>query len=541
MDPDGGVNLAKKRLEFGFAEELHPEVNENFPSTGFECGTTNLPRISYRNIWKYLIEDVELKKQLSTEKPIVKGYNFYKSGHVLQIFSKKEHNKHYVLSKVNPSMKKGKVYTVKIILCSNGDISNAFCCCPAGVDGRCNHLAATLFSLEDKTSMDSGMVADKAISKTPENIPCTSKPCTWNVPAGKRKLVPQPIQSVKFQKHEYGKVTKHFAKEYGDVRAPHQRSTASCDLKVFYNKVKEVEEKTGKMMGLSLILPHHLPEGTNNSADATEPQDVLENLNPDEYLWKLTSPDKSNPMSLNEISAKAERVKKRLFDSENNCETIESKTRDQHNSMLWYNVRKPRITAKICLLKENTSPTKAISEILMYKPRVQTCHMKKGIEMEPTIIERFSQETGNTVRKCGFFVSESHPYLGASPDGITEKANLIEVKYVTSKQGESMEVTLCRLGIYKKNGTNIEINNKHKYYHQIQQQLFCSNYIACHFVVSNGIWLHSELVEFNNTFWNNVVTQLETFYFTNIFPELVYPRVLYNEPRWNKVIPFPTE
>lgn len=40
MDPDGAVNLAKKRLEFGFAEELHPEVNENFPSTGFVCTAT---------------------------------------------------------------------------------------------------------------------------------------------------------------------------------------------------------------------------------------------------------------------------------------------------------------------------------------------------------------------------------------------------------------------------------------------------------------------------------------------------------------------
>lgn len=112
LDPDGGANLAKKRLEFGLPEELHPLVNEKFPATGFECGTVNLPRISYCNIWKYLIEDVELilKKQLSTEKPIVKGYNFFKSGHVLQIFSKKEHNKHYVLSKVQPSMKKGKVY-----------------------------------------------------------------------------------------------------------------------------------------------------------------------------------------------------------------------------------------------------------------------------------------------------------------------------------------------------------------------------------------------------------------------------------------------
>ena len=294
-------------------------------------------------------------------------------------------------------------------------------------------------------------------------------------------------------------------------------------------------------MGLSLILPHDLPKGANNAAaDSTEPPNIVENLD-DEYLWKLTSPDKSNPLSLNEISAKAERVKKCLFDLASNIEAIKSTTRDQHNSMLWYNVRKPRITASQgrCLLKGNTSPTKAISEVLIYKPRVQTCHMKKGIEMEPMVIDRFSQETGNTVRKCGFFVSESHPYLGASPDGITEKGNLIEVKYVTSK-GESMEETLCILRIYK-NGINIELNNKHKYYHQVQQQLFCSNYMACHFVVSNGIWLHSEVVEFNNAFWNNVVTQLETFYFTNIFPELVYPRVLYNEPRWNKVIPFPIE
>ena len=44
--------------------------------------------------------------------------------------------------------------------------------------------------------------------------------------------------------------------------------------------MKEVEEKTSKMMGLSLILPHDLPKETNNSADATEPQDILEKRAP---------------------------------------------------------------------------------------------------------------------------------------------------------------------------------------------------------------------------------------------------------------------
>ena len=54
--------------------------------------------------------------------------------------------------------------------------------------------------------------------------------------------------------------------------------------------------------------------------------------------------------------------------------------------------------------------------------------MKEGIEMEPKIIERFCKETGIVVKKCGFFISETHPFLGASPDGITDKGFLVEVK-----------------------------------------------------------------------------------------------------------------
>ena len=93
--------------------------------------------------------------------------------------------------------------------------------------------------------------------------------------------------------------------------------------------------------------------------------------------------------------------------------------------------------------------------------------------MEPKIIERFSMETGNVVRKCGFFISETHSFLGASPDGITEKGRLVEIKKVTSKDGKSREDTLCRLGIYKRNKEKVVLNTNHKYFYQLQQQLFC--------------------------------------------------------------------
>ena len=62
VDPDGGVNIAKKRKLLGVAEVVDQEVNENFPSGGFQCGIAAMPRISFSNIWKYLIEEVELGK-----------------------------------------------------------------------------------------------------------------------------------------------------------------------------------------------------------------------------------------------------------------------------------------------------------------------------------------------------------------------------------------------------------------------------------------------------------------------------------------------
>ena len=71
VDPDRGLNLEKKRRNSGAADEVDSEIQTDFPSDGFECGILVLPRISFSQIWKYLIEDVEInRKKLATEKPI---------------------------------------------------------------------------------------------------------------------------------------------------------------------------------------------------------------------------------------------------------------------------------------------------------------------------------------------------------------------------------------------------------------------------------------------------------------------------------------
>ncbi|XP_067031269.1 uncharacterized protein [Acropora muricata] len=230
-----------------------------------------------------------------------------------------------------------------------------------------------------------------------------------------------------------------------------------------------------------------------------------------------------------------------LLDSVKDIEEIVEKTKGQYETRMWFDVRQPRITAsksKRCLLRATTSPTKAVSEVL-YPKQVQTNAMKDGIESESSIIQTFEHETGNKVLKSGFFISDTHPFLEASPDGLVDEDKIVEVKKIVLKEGESLEDGMCRLGIYKRFEQQLVLNNNHKYYYQIQQQLFCAKRSICYFIVSSARGTHRDTVQFDSAFWENILPRLESFYFDHVFPELVYPRILTGESRWNKDLQFP--
>ena len=115
-------------LRLSLEQEVGPSTDILLPQDGFEVGISCVAKIGYSQMWKYLIEEVEFKKQLSVEKPIVKRYNFFKSGKVLGLFSKTENGLFYVKSQVLPSYSKiGPPYAVKIIICANSEIQKAFC------------------------------------------------------------------------------------------------------------------------------------------------------------------------------------------------------------------------------------------------------------------------------------------------------------------------------------------------------------------------------------------------------------------------------
>ena len=237
---------------------------------------------------------------------------------------------------------------------------------------------------------------------------------------------------------------------------------------------------------------------------------------------------KNHPASLHDILSKAESIIDRIRVDDEKAREIEECTRDQSQSSMWFAHRAPRITASKCkraLMKETTSPSKAIREIL-YKSSYQSEHMRDGIKSESEIIKQYSKQTGNTVQQCGLFVSKSHPFLGASPDGLIGSDGSIEVKKIhPRKRGETLESALLRLHIIKRTDGCLSVNENHQYYYQMQQQLFCAERKWVDFVASDGYELFVKRVLLDHEFWSRNLPRLERFYHNVILLELAYPRV----------------
>ena len=381
-DPDDGVHLARKKVLI--ADEINPAITDLFPKDGYHDDLSNLPDVNFGTVWKYMVESSNAKKQLSTAKPLVKGFNFFKSGNVGKVNICSRDNKSFLKSQVLPSMKKSSVYNCYTVFLANGHVKQAYCGCPAGVDGRCNHIAATLFALEEYCKQRQKQQQGETSR--------TSIACTWNVPR-KRKGEVLSISQMKFKKHEHGKEKKDCESVLTpgkDVRASHQRIWTNTKRYNVLTAVRQVEEETGQIIGFHHILPlktnSNLAKIIENEHDyckvkvpseevvfessqsEEDSKDInLRSIQPEIHVFN--TPDPSEDMVRNEC----ESVKRKLFLTQDEAAYVEKNTKGKSADSLWHDNRNQRITSSKCyrcaVLKDSTSPTKAIQELLGYKER----------------------------------------------------------------------------------------------------------------------------------------------------------------------------
>ena len=253
--------------------------------------------------------------------------------------------------------------------------------------------------------------------------------------------------------------------------------------------------------------------------------------------YELISPIKQHPVSLNEIVDRTKRVKCNLSVTDREREMIANKTKCQSKCQEWYEHRPVRITAsksKRAILQPTTSPTKALQEILGYNEQYQSWKMKQGLIDEKKILKAYERKLGCKVKETGFLISKAKPFLGASPDGEVD-GGLLEIKRIFPN-GLSLCKAVCKRGICKELCGGLEVNKRHKFYYQIQLQMYCAEVIWTDLVLSD---LHDMIilhVKKCDHFLSDVIPKLERFYDQHVAPELAYPRVANGHVRLSKFI-----
>ena len=319
---------------------------------------------------------------------------------------------------MKPSMKPGS-YQVWIMLQRDdlgyATVKHATCQCAAGYvlyfhinkisyicifrkSASCTHVSALLHALASMTSPQFQLQPSEPLHILPDDdeTPVTSLPCQWKAPKQRKDSTLQ-IAEATFEKHVYGSTKKRKINLLNDFDPRPEK---------FRGHVKDslpslLEKLHGKGLCISLLFDDRQQHNTGSTGMPALPNTAT---------------------LLNTIQA----FKDSLHLSDEDIRKIEHDTRDQRNSPLWYKVRRYRITASvfgtILQRKPDTPPDSLVLRILQPK-QFTSAATEWGLMHESVAIEEYTKyqncygHTGLTVTSCGFHVSKSHPFLGASPDG----------------------------------------------------------------------------------------------------------------------------
>ena len=121
---------------------------------------------------------------------------------------------------------------------------------------------------------------------------------------------------------------------------------------------------------------------------------------------------------------------------------------DEQRSEAWLKMRGQMLTASdgaaaIGANKYQTPLDLILKKCGLGEPFVGNEATAHGTRLEPFAIEMFEERYGEKVNELGLIPDEKYPWLGGSPDGLTDTNCLIEVKCPFRRQIERGVVPLC--------------------------------------------------------------------------------------------------
>ena len=477
-------------------------------------------------IYHYIYESAKFDKPLQdqvsshygTEKPFERANQYIDSKYVTTMMDHSSEKCYFVKAKVKSSLA-DKFYSVHCTISKlSGAVLDASCHCKASAMARCSHIAALLLSINDHIQCYGYTLAS-----------CTSLPCTWNTPKSLKKK-PSVLKRAtyttksKFEQDKNDLFNFHPASKVKKLYDVNNRHNA------FLTNLTNCE---GLKTGWETLMSYQYQD-----YELTEQREQELNQSRDIFLRNMQ--DLSN--------------EERVHTMVNNSDTsyLVPETVTQNDSAIWRNRRSFCITASIAkdVVQANSKISKKniLQNHLWGKDVLSTKAMCYGNENESNARNQYEihMKTENSnieVRETGFWVSINTPELGCSPDGIVRyigkdgeiEYGLLEIKcpYVF-RDINPTDIQDCKRGLSRQQQTTfcckiledrLELKKTHKYYYQVQLQIYILDFEWCDFVIWSKRGIHIERIQRNESFIKDMIPKLLKFHHSILLPEFFEQRI----------------
>lgn len=206
----------------------------------------------------------------------------------------------------------------------------------------------------------------------------------------------------------------------------------------------------------------------------------------------------------------------------------EKKIKDQSKNVEWKRQRLLRITStnfhKICTMTTKTDVDSFVRK-LMCHTEINTLPIQHGRRCEMKAIKLLEDKLNIKTKAVGLIISQSHPYLAASPDRMGVSF-VVEVKCPYSARFKLISPETVPY-IYLDDQTGLyALSETHQYYYQVQGQMFCSGKNLCLFSIFTFKHFLIIKVPRNEDFIKAMVEKLKQF-FEARFKKAVLEKFLY--------------
>lgn len=383
------------------------------------------------------------------------------------------------------------------------------------------------------------------------NVACTSKPQQWHKPRSKGKIhAPEFVKNlvVHQAKGQFHTTPNDFEKSKRSSHDPrcyaYRRDRTLNDF-----NLERLKQITSGNCGILLYTPLNTGINDNNVNTDTNPEESCQSVQVKSISHIATEILNWKPgLSLTEFE---EKLEQKIQVNEQLINAVALQTKSQSNSSAWVALRLGRITAskvKQCMKKVRADGSVSnknnslLGNILSYTSSIQTREMRHGIKMERTCINHYiaiqkKRHVNLQVTSTGLHISEEHPFIAASPDGIincscsTESPNCnaqgrkgcLEVKNPFTSDKIAIWATKPSSCLLLQQDGTAKLDKEHQYYAQVQCQMFVTNTDYADFVLRTGAKssnIHIERINKDTQFVENMIIKCRTFFKKAIVPEL---------------------